>query len=119
MKNTLILFLVSMLAGCAGNGINPLAGLRGADQAPVADPAVETPAPEGGEIVDPNPTDVVQPPASAVAPAENAATPEQFDTTTPEDRSAALDTAAEPASDGRLGTTVASIGDPGEPGVLG
>ena len=49
-------------------------------------------------------------------PPSNARTVEQFDTTSAEDRAAAeaVDTAA---SDAALGTTVASLGPPAEPGI--
>ncbi|MFD0980740.1 D-galactarate dehydratase [Tropicimonas aquimaris] len=53
-------------------------------------------------------------PAAAV-PSPTALTPEQFDTTTGEQRAAAA--AAAPVSgESRLGTTIASLGDPADPG---
>jgi len=76
------------------------------------DPTAETP----GEASQPNAT---APAAAIVAPPENARTIEEFDTTTPEARDAAVAPAPAPQADatgGRLGTTVASIGDPAEPG---
>ena len=49
-------------------------------------------------------------------PPENAITVEQFDTTTAEDREAAL-APAEPAGEERLGTTLATLGSPADPGI--
>ena len=49
-------------------------------------------------------------------PAATAVTVEQFDTTTEEDRAAAVVNAA-PAGDQALGTTIASLGSPTEPGI--
>ncbi|PYE85393.1 D-galactarate dehydratase [Pseudoroseicyclus aestuarii] len=52
---------------------------------------------------------------AASAPAITAGTAEQFDTTSAEDRAAATQAPAEGAQ--RLGTTVASLGAPTEPGI--
>lgn len=66
-----------------------------------------TPAAVPAPTLDPTPPP--PPPASA-------RTVEQFDTTTAEDRAAALAPAA-PASSAVLGTTIASLGSPTEPGI--
>ena len=66
-------------------------------------PPVSEPAP----TLDPTPPE---------PPAATAVTVEQFDTTTQEDRAAAL-VAEEPAGDRALGTTIASLGPPAEPGI--
>ncbi|WP_242500514.1 hypothetical protein [Tropicimonas sp. IMCC6043] len=52
--------------------------------------------------------------STAPVPVADAATPEQFDTTTAEQRAAAA--AAPVISEMRLGTTIASLGDPTDPG---
>ena len=52
----------------------------------------------------------------AAAPPPDARTAEQFDTTTAEDRAEVLKAAAAPAQSNALGTTVASLGDPSDPG---
>lgn len=70
------------------------------DPNPVASPAVET--------LDPTPPP--RPPARA-------RTAEQFDTTSAEDRAEALAAPAEPAGERKLGTTVASLGSPTDPGI--
>jgi len=49
-------------------------------------------------------------------PPQNAVTVEQFDTTTQEDRDAAVVTEAT-AGDQPLGVTIASLGSPAEPGI--
>jgi hypothetical protein len=46
----------------------------------------------------------------------NATTAEQFDTTSQEERDAAVVT-EQPAESGPLGTTIASLGPPAEPGI--
>lgn len=77
-------------------------------QAAFAPPLVETPAiVEPVETLDPTP-----PPP----PPPTARTVEQFDTTTQEDRQAALAT-PEPAGEQSLGTTIASLGNPADPGI--
>ncbi|WP_224823368.1 hypothetical protein [Cognatishimia sp. MH4019] len=50
------------------------------------------------------------------APPPSARTVEQFDTTTAEERAEVVKAAATPAQDRALGTTVASLGDPTDPG---
>ncbi len=58
------------------------------------------------------PTSVTAPP-----PRPTARTVEEFDTTTAEDRAAAVATARSSASETRLGATIASLGSPTEPGI--
>ena len=50
------------------------------------------------------------------SPPPSARTAEQFDTTTDEDRAEVVKAAATGAQDRALGTTVASLGDPADPG---
>ena len=84
------------LAGCSTPSFQGLFG-------PVVPPPVAAPAPT---------LDVTPPPP----PPQNAVTVEQFDTTTQEDRDAAV-VAETPAGDQALGVTVASLGPPAEPGI--
>jgi len=108
MKYVVSCALVLALSGCGGQGPGFLRGgllpdLRERRADPAAAPASVT---DG----DPLANGIMAPP-----PAEDAQTVEEFDTTTPEDRAAALETPAD-AGGGLLGTTVASLGDPGEAG---
>ena len=57
----------------------------------------------------------VTPAASAPVPAEGANTAEALDTTTEAERTAALAEPA-PAAETELGSTIASLGDPTDPG---
>lgn len=84
------------LAGCSTPSFQGLFG-------PVVPPPVAAPAPT---------LDATPPPP----PPQNAVTVEQFDTTTQEDRDAAV-VAETPAADQALGVTVASLGPPAEPGI--
>jgi hypothetical protein len=84
------------LAACAQLSIPPHQGA----------PAVRAPAPA--------PTATVAPAAIAPAPPTAARTPEQFDTTTPEQRAAAA--AGGTGGGALLGETVATLGNPAEPG---
>lgn len=68
-------------------------------------PAAQTPAPQP----------VAQPAPPPPAPSGGASA-EALDTTTPEQRAAAT-AAPEPAGEQRLGTTVASLGSPADPGL--
>lgn len=101
MKNVVILTAALGLGGCAGQGpgfLDNFRGMRGYDR-----PRVDT----------------APPPAQApvARPPDGADTAEEFDTTTPEQRTAALvPPAIEGAGDGLLGTTIASLGDPAEAG---
>ncbi|MDW4496921.1 hypothetical protein R5H30_02925 [Sulfitobacter sp. D35] len=92
MKARLACLSVLVLAGCAGLE-NPFER--------EAAPETETPAAAAA-------------PAASPPPPAGARTAEQFDTTTAEQRAAAA--APEPAGARSLGTTVASLGSPTEPG---
>ncbi|MEX1235133.1 MAG: hypothetical protein WEB56_09125 [Roseovarius sp.] len=92
MKRILCLVALSVLTGCA----NAPEWLR---------PDAAKPEPE--------PEPVVAAPSESLTPPVTARTAEQFDTSSAEDKAAA----AAPAAGGRaLGTTIASLGAPGEPG---
>jgi hypothetical protein len=98
------LLIIVLLAGCGPGGPGFLDRIVGG---PDAEAAPDTPAATGDPLRAPM-RDGVPPPAEA-------ATAEDFDTTTPEERAAA---AATDETEGarRLGTTVASLGDPADPG---
>lgn len=86
----------------------PIVTLVGCEEILLASaPVVEAPVVEAPATLDPTP-----PPP----PPPSARTVEQFDTTTQEDRAAALQ-APEPAQEASLGTTVASLGSPTDPGI--
>ena len=55
-------------------------------------------------------------PAPPPPPPQNAVTVEQFDTTSQQERAAAV-VASAPAGDQALGTTIATLGPPAEPGI--
>ncbi|APE43099.1 hypothetical protein BOO69_06485 [Sulfitobacter alexandrii] len=110
MKRTLVLIaLVSGVSGCAA--VSERFGLGGGsgttDQTTPADPFVSAP-----ETVE---TSALDPATAAPPPPASARSAESLDTTTPEQRAAA----AAPAAEGSraLGTTVASLGDPTQPGL--
>ncbi|MEL7212459.1 MAG: hypothetical protein AAGK92_07345 [Pseudomonadota bacterium] len=86
--------LAAMLAGCALVPQEPSTG--------------EPP------VIDEIPDDVRGP--EPAPPPPSARTAEQFDTTTAEERAEVIQAAAAPAGDRSLGTTVASLGDPADPG---
>ena len=93
-----VLFPVLILAGCT---------LPPEQVAPDAvAPVVEAAAPVV-ETLDPTP---------APPPPPKARTVEQFDTTTAEDRAAAV-AKPEPAGETKLGTTIATLGSPADPGI--
>lgn len=93
-----VLFPVLILAGCT------LPPVQVATDA--AAPVVEAAAPVV-ETLDPTP---------APPPPPKARTVEQFDTTTAEDRAAAV-AKPEPAGETKLGTTIATLGSPADPGI--
>jgi len=99
LRPILILALVPAMAGCAM--------LRPAATAP-------DPGPEVQAVLADTPRPAARPGAQpALRPPAGARTAEALDTTTPEQREAAL----RPAAGGRvLGRTIASLGDPTEPG---
>ncbi len=75
----------------------------------------ETPAPTGTE----GPLDAteVAQPALALPPPENAQTAEEFDTTSAAERAEAVAEAGPAGGERDLGTTLASLGAVGEPGI--
>ena len=94
---------VALVAGCASPSLQ--GSMPGAAAVPGGDVAASAPV----ETLDPTPPPPPPPTATTVA---------EFDTTTAEDRQAALDTtAAEPAGEEALGTTIATLGDPADPGI--
>jgi hypothetical protein len=93
---------VLTLAACESPSLQ---GLLTPAAAPVE--VVETPE-EPVETLDPTP-----PPP----PPPTARTVEQFDTTTAEDRAEALAVEPAPAPSNELGTTIASLGPPADPGI--
>ncbi|MEE4120939.1 MAG: hypothetical protein V2I65_18210 [Paracoccaceae bacterium] len=99
----------------AGISVLALASLAGCAEIPFLEPRDASAA--RPVAVTPPPGSATSPGAAAGAPPSSAVTVEEFDTTTPEERAAA---AAPPprASGGEeaLGTTVASLGNPAEPG---
>jgi len=74
---------------------------------PNADMAAVDAMPEPAATLDPTP-----PPP----PPETATTAEEFDTTSEEDRAAALEAPAE-AGEAEVGRTLATLGDPADPGI--
>ena len=95
MRLILILPVVA-LAGCSTPSFQGLIG-------PSPQPTVAAPAPTL------NPTPPPPPPANAV-------TAEQFDTTSQEERAAAV-VSETPSTAEPLGTTIAALGPPAEPGI--
>ncbi len=90
------------VACCGAMGLGLLGcapGTFGSLTPPPATPTAEQPRPEERPVA---------------APPKNARTPEQFDTTTPEQRAAA--TQVKPAGDKALGRTIAALGNPTDPG---
>ncbi|SFS06419.1 D-galactarate dehydratase [Yoonia litorea] len=85
---------IALVAGCSSTAIEDLFA--------TPEPVVETPV----ATLDPTP-----PPP----PAETARTVDEFDTTTAADREAAVTLAS--AVDASLGTTLATLGSPTEPGI--
>lgn len=76
-------------------------------------PARQTAPPSEVGATDPEPEVVMPKPAP---PPSSARTVEQFDTTTAEERAEVIQAAAAPTRNQPLGTTVASLGDPADPG---
>lgn len=90
------------LAGCASPSLDGMFEPTG----PTADPdLVEAAAVPEVEAAPPPP------------PPPNANTASEFDTTTQEDREEALAVAPEPATEQELGTTIATLGAPADPGI--
>ncbi len=101
MKKIMVLGFV-VLAGCDDPAFQSFFGLPAAGSEPVEVIAVSAVPPE---------TAVVAPP-----PPPSARTVEQFDTTTEAARAAAV-AAPPPPSEVRLGSTIASLGSPTDPGI--
>ena len=95
MRLILIVPIVA-LAGCSTPSFQSIFGSAAA-------PAIAAPAPTLN-------------PAPPPPPPVNATTAEQFDTTSQEERDAAVVT-QQPAENSPLGTTIASLGPPAEPGI--
>lgn len=76
------------------------------------------PVPEAVEVaaVVPAPVETLDP-TPPPPPPPQARTVEEFDTTTAEDRAAAVEAPVEPAGETALGTTNVSLGPPAEPGI--
>lgn len=102
MKLVLIPLLAVSLAGCS----SPL--FQGLKQS----------RPEPQLVLDADPDAALADDVKITAPipATSAQTPEQYDTTTPEERVAAAAAPEDEAGEKRLGETVASLGDPTKPG---
>lgn len=129
MNKVTLLLTVLMLAGCAGDGPGITGGGNSAPDAekPNANDTKPATDGEGNAAETDSGNDAPErtpeaPVTTAPPPAEDARTVEEFDTTTPEERAEAAAPAPAPtptpeaAGDGRLGTTVASIGAADEPG---
>lgn len=124
MKYVFTITALVALSACA-EGSFPMSGLQNANPAAVAptDTTVAAIAPDlspsRGEAFAPpiRPTiDRTQTrPDLPPPPPPNARTVEQFDTTSAEDRAAAV--AAPTGGERRLGTTIASLGSPTDPGI--
>lgn len=97
-----ILFPALVLAGCTSPSLD---GMFSNPNAPATLDAA-MPAPDVPTL---DPTPPPRPPAQA-------RTVDQFDTTTEEDRAAAL-AKPEPAGETNLGTTIATLGSPADPGI--
>lgn len=138
MKKLTPLIMILTLAGCAGEGP---ALFSGANPPAAAEPAPASGDPASalkpGTLQEGDPaddttliTDVSKPDAETTTPssepvtettlppkpAPEARTVEELDTTTPAQREAAVAPKPAPASAGKLGNTVASVGDVKEPG---
>ena len=98
MRKVFIIGFIA-LAGCNSPEFQSIFG-TGPDAGPDAAVAAAQPAPVG----------------SVPPPPPGARTAEEFDTTSAEERAAAV-AAPEPAGERSLGTTIASLGSPTEPGI--
>jgi len=106
-----VLIPAFVLAGCTSQQFqeffNPAAAPVVPDVVEVAEPPLPPTLPPLVETLDPTP-----PPP----PPREARTVAQFDTTTAEDRAEAT-AAPEPAGETELGTTIATLGSPADPGI--
>lgn len=109
MKPVLFGLTALLLASCSSPSLQGMFDIPASDTTGVDQNDV-TPEEEQVEVAMP-----IAPPA----PATNARTVEQFDTTTAQDRAAALDApqADDIASEQDLGVTLATLGDPTDPGI--
>lgn len=103
-----VLVLPLLLAACGSPSMTKLNPFARPEPVPVAPVIDAVPDPEPRATLDPTP-----PPP----PPARARTVEQFDTTTAEDRAEALAVKPEPAAERKLGTEVASLGAPTDPGI--
>ncbi len=101
MKRLVFLSLSVALLGACSNGLRLFD--RGRAEAPALAPGLETPRP------------VARPGSGPVAPARDAVTVEQFDTTSEAERAAAADAGAT-GGEVALGRTIATLGSPAKPG---
>ena len=103
--------LVVVLAGCGGGG-GPFA-----PKGPEA--PVETSGSASGGASEGQLRPQARPEGAAIAPKPpaNARTAAQFDTVSAEEKQAATQTPADPVGERSLGETVASLGDPSDPGL--
>jgi hypothetical protein len=113
MRMVLLILATIALAGCARG---PLAGLFEArDETRAADPGPVVTRPLAREDTDDGAGGPDEPVLSGTPPPSTARTGDGFDTTTQAERASAA--APEPlAGERRLGETVASLGDPAQPG---
>ncbi|MCG6901967.1 MAG: hypothetical protein LJE68_04725 [Rhodobacter sp.] len=109
MKHVLMICVVLALAGCAGQMPGFLKGPRGLRGPAPSQPAAVAPVPAPESDVLPLDGPVLTPP-------DDARTAEEFDTTSAADRAAAVTAPPDASEGGRLGTTIASLGDPAEAG---
>lgn len=110
MTRCLCLASALALSGCASPSLQGLLAPQPGAAEPASAAAPETAPEEPAATLDPTP-----PPP----PPPEARTADQFDTTSEEDRAEAL-APAEPEEGGAeraLGTTIASLGDPTDPGI--
>jgi len=102
------------LAGCTSQQFteffNPAAAV------PEVPEAIEVVAPAPEPVAPPKPPVATLDPTPPPPPPPAARTVEQFDTTTAEDRAEAT-AAPEPAGETKLGTTIATLGSPADPGI--
>lgn len=99
---------LSIVAGCDGKFS---AGLRPSTEAATGVPADQS---ENGTRPMARPGELQ---TEAPKPVQSARTVEQFDTTTTEQRTAAVTAGQTGTSGEKLGSTIASLGDPTEPGI--
>lgn len=114
MKYVLILSVLAGLGGCTGVSLSvgPQSDASGATIAPDLSPSR---GPSFAPPLRPSLDNTQLRPDFPPPPAPDARTVEQFDTTTAQDRAAAV--AAPSAAERRLGTTIATLGSPADPGI--